>query len=104
MNISYSDQKNNYILHAHACMHILVTMRTTIEISDNLREHLLVEAHRSGQRGFSGIVEEALHRYFAEKTENSNNRKELIHELFGSEKEDSSELNIETRGKWRTGR
>jgi len=62
-------------------------MRTTIEISDNLREHLLVEAHRSGQRGFSG-----------------NNRKELIHELFGSEKEDSSELNIETRGKWRTGR
>ncbi len=79
-----------------------MTMRTTIEIADDLRERLLVEAHRSGRRGYSEIVEEALRLYFADFPDN-NSRASLIQELYGSEKYDSTKDN-KTRQNWRTGR
>ncbi len=78
-------------------------MRTTIEIPDDLRERLLIEAHRSGRRGYSEIVEEALRRYFSEDTD-GNGRAGIVHELYGSERDDPEKMGIETRKNWRTGR
>jgi predicted DNA-binding protein len=40
-------------------------MRTTIEISDDLRARLVALAARRGLRGFSTIVQEALERHLA---------------------------------------
>lgn len=40
-------------------------MRTTIELSTELRARLSELAARRGEKGFSAIVEEALERYFA---------------------------------------
>jgi predicted transcriptional regulator len=42
-------------------------MRTTIEISDDLRARLLALAARRGDRGFSKIVQEALERFLGEE-------------------------------------
>ena len=42
-------------------------MRTTVELSDEIRAKLLEMAARRGERGFSSVVEEALERYFAEE-------------------------------------
>ena len=41
-------------------------MRTTIEISDGHRARLLALAASRGEKGFSGLIGEALERYFAE--------------------------------------
>jgi Arc/MetJ family transcription regulator len=46
------------------CMHILRPMRTTIEIPDELREKLVQEAARLGEKGYSSVVERALRMYF----------------------------------------
>jgi metal-responsive CopG/Arc/MetJ family transcriptional regulator len=40
-------------------------MRTTVEIPDELRAKLLEEAARRGEKGFSGLIQEALDQYFA---------------------------------------
>jgi metal-responsive CopG/Arc/MetJ family transcriptional regulator len=40
-------------------------MRTTVDIPDELRARLLEEAARRGEKGFSGLIQEALERYFA---------------------------------------
>lgn len=78
-------------------------MRTTIEIPDDLRERLLIEAHRSGRRGYSGIIEEALRRYFSEYSDGSG-RASIVRELYGSERDNPGKKGIETRKNWRTGR
>ncbi len=78
-------------------------MRTTIDIADDLRERLLIEAHRSGRRGYSEIVEEALRLYFSRFSDNDG-RAGIIKELYGSEKNDSKMKETETRKNWRTGR
>ena len=44
-------------------------MRTTVEISDEVRGKLMEMAARRGERGFSGLVEEALRRYLDEEEE-----------------------------------
>ena len=41
-------------------------MRTTVELSDELRARLLELAARRGERGFSALVEEAVSRYLDE--------------------------------------
>jgi predicted transcriptional regulator len=41
-------------------------VRTTVEIRDELLGRLRQEAVRRGARGFSGIVEEAIERFFAQ--------------------------------------
>ena len=38
-------------------------MRTTVEIKEDLRAHLLKMAAERGEKGFSNIVEEALEEY-----------------------------------------
>ncbi|MDX1566315.1 MAG: ribbon-helix-helix protein, CopG family [Longimicrobiales bacterium] len=42
-------------------------MRTTVELSDEIRAKLLELAARRGERGFSAIVEEAVERYLREE-------------------------------------
>lgn len=42
-------------------------MRTTVELSDEIRAKLLELAARRGERGFSALVEEAVARYLEEE-------------------------------------
>lgn len=49
-------------MHVHACRYC--DMRTTVELSDEIRAKLLELAARRGERGFSSVVEEALELYF----------------------------------------
>ena len=78
-------------------------MRTTIEISDNLHLRLIEEAARTGQRGFSGIVERAVQLYFR-KEKDSITRKQVIDNLYGSMLEDNTIDRLSIRQNWRTGR
>lgn len=52
-------------MHVHAAQ--LSVMRTTVELSDEIRARLLELAARRGERGFSAIVEEAVARYLEEE-------------------------------------
>lgn len=45
-------------------MHMHVDVRTTIEIRDRYRAELLRLAANRGEKGFSGIIDEALGHYF----------------------------------------
>ena len=46
------------------CMHVIFyRMRTTIELPDEQRARLLEIAARRGEKGFSGIIQEALEHY-----------------------------------------
>ena len=79
-------------------------MRTTIEISEELRRKLATEAAHRNMKGFSRIIEEALEKYF--QIEYDQERIKKIHELKGS----LSHLNYEEvkkrieegRKNWRT--
>ncbi len=51
-------------MHVHACYNPF--MRTTIELPDELRGRLLELAARRGEKGFSGLVREAVTAYLAE--------------------------------------
>ena len=85
-------------------MHVYyLTMRTTIEIPDSLHLRLIEEASRTGQRGFSRIVERAIKLYFR-KGKESTSRKQLIDNLYGSMLEDSTSDRSDIRQNWRTGR
>lgn len=80
-------------------------MRTTIELPEDLRYQLLHEAARTGQRGFSHIVEEALRRYFSGRSEGSG-RDETIDALYGSDPgagESCDRGGGRVRDRWRTG-
>lgn len=44
-------------------------MRTTVELSDEVRAKLLEMAARRGERGFSALVEEAVARFLEEDEE-----------------------------------
>lgn len=78
-------------------------MRTTIELSDEIRARLLELAARRGQRGFSSIVEEAVTRYLDEEER----RQEAIDEaraLRGALEEEAEELEasvLHLRSRWR---
>lgn len=85
-------------------MHVYIkTMRTTIEIPDNLHIRLIEEAARTGQRGFSAIVEKAIELYFL-KGKESSTRKQIIHSLYGSMSENNSIDTETTRQNWKTGK
>ncbi len=45
---------------------IFLRMRTTIELPNDLRARLLEVAARRGEKGFSGLVREAVAQYLAE--------------------------------------
>ena len=80
-----------------------LSMRTTIEISDNIHLRLIEEAALTGQRGFSSIVEKAIQQYFKYKG-NSSFRREAIQNLYGSILEEDIDDQVSIRRNWRTGR
>ena len=80
----------------------IISMRTTIEISNNIHLRLLEEAALTGQRGFSGIVEKAIQQYFKKKGISSI-RKEVIENLYGSLSEEDAVESVSIRKNWRTG-
>lgn len=79
-------------------------MRITIKIKDEYRTHLLALAARRGQKGFSGIVEEALALYFSKlEGEETNCQKALSLKgiLADQEVEQIRETTFELRSSWR---
>lgn len=80
-------------------------MRTTIELPEDLRYQLLREAARTGQRGFSHIVTEALRQYFSGGSKQPS-RDEAIEALFRSDPGANKIYETEgreVRDRWRTG-
>lgn len=65
-------------------------MRTTVELSDEIRAKLLEVAARRGERGFSALVEEALERYFDEE-ERRRRRAEEARTVLGSMNDEDAE-------------
>lgn len=79
-------------------------MRTTVEISDEQRARLLDLAARRGDKGFSGVVREAIDQYLA----NIGGRKEALDRalasrgrLSGSDGEELDAAVREIRKGWR---
>jgi metal-responsive CopG/Arc/MetJ family transcriptional regulator len=79
-------------------------MRTTIELPDELRARLLALAAQRGEKGFSGIVREAVAAYLAAE----DRRPSLVSEARGVlgtlTPEDADRLNEgvdELRARWR---
>jgi metal-responsive CopG/Arc/MetJ family transcriptional regulator len=81
-----------------------VRMRTTIEIRDEHRAALMALAARRGQKGFSGLVAEAISSYLA-NTAGDEERREKAARLRGALTEDeANELTARTAGlreEWR---
>lgn len=65
-------------------------MRTTIELSDEMRAKLLELAARRGERGFSAVVEEALQRYF-DAEEGRGRRADEARAILGSMTHDEAD-------------
>ncbi len=81
------------------------SMRTTIEISDELRARLLAMAARRGEKGFSTLVENAVERFLDEEER----RQSLVSEavaaigsLGGKDAERMREAVRITRSTWRS--
>lgn len=64
-------------------------MRTTVEISNELRARLLALAARKGLRGYSEIINEALEEYLGRVEREDNNYEEIM-ALAGSLSEEES--------------
>ncbi|MEX1258966.1 MAG: hypothetical protein WEG36_15330 [Gemmatimonadota bacterium] len=79
-------------------------MRTTVELSDEIRAKLLEFAARRGERGFSAVVEEAVACYLEEE-ERRKDRAERARSVIGAmAEEDADELEESVRnlrGRWR---
>ena len=80
-------------------------MRTTVEISDEIRAKLLELAARRGERGFSSLVEEALERYLRDEERRRRQAKEAESVIGAMSDEDAEELERSVRelraGPWR---
>ncbi len=91
-------------MHMHMYLSFQI-VRTTVEIPDELRQKLMQEAARRGERGYSAVVERALRRYFDEKPATESRRK-TIQRLQGIERSmDTAQEKAradEVRGNWRT--
>lgn len=75
-------------------------MRTTIELSDEIRARLLELAARRGERGFSALVEEAVARYLEEE-EARRRRVDEARSVLGAMKDDDARHPEESVGKLR---
>lgn len=80
-------------------------MRTTIELPDELRAKLLGMAARRGEKGFSGLIEEAVERYLEEEERRQSLVREAI-SAIGSLDDDEAERLRESvrriRSTWRS--
>jgi metal-responsive CopG/Arc/MetJ family transcriptional regulator len=60
-------------------------MRTTVEIDDELRTRLMEIAAARGEKGFSGVLNEAVRQYLSEfDKEDRAERLRRVHALWGS--------------------
>ncbi len=79
-------------------------MRTTVEITDEQRAHLLKLATERGEKGFSGLVQEALELYLREN-QARRERTTAARATLGSFTEKEAELLRQSvrdlRGRWR---
>lgn len=79
-------------------------MRTTVELPDEIRARLLEMAARRGERGFSGIVEEALERYLADE-ERRRERAAAARSVLGTLDDEEADALLESvrrlRDRWR---
>lgn len=80
-------------------------MRTTVEISEEIRAKLLELAARRGERGFSTLVEEALERYLREEERRLRRVEEARSVIGAMDDEDARHLEESVRklrrGPWR---
>lgn len=65
-------------------------MRTTIELSDELRARLLAMAARRGEKGFSSLIETAVERYLEEEERRQARVRDAI-STIGSLEDDEAE-------------
>lgn len=88
-------------MHVHVHQHQGV--RTTIDISDEQRAKLLNLAAQRGQKGFSGIVREALDRYLSDEDRRMQRVRVALAARGALSGDDGSELQarvIDMRGRW----
>ena len=79
-------------------------MRTTIELPDELRARLLEIAARRGEKGFSGLVQEAVARYLADDRERQAAVETAVATLGSLDERAADELEAsvrEVRSRWR---
>jgi len=82
------------------CMHIKMhVMRTTVEITDEQRARLLALAARRGEKGFSGLVREAVEQYLAisEERERESRRSAALGALGSLSEEEAEALRSRVR-------
>ena len=86
-------------------MHIQwIYMRTTVELKPEHRSALLALAARRGQKGFSGVLEEAIESYLAGEAEREQRRQaflSLAGSLSGEDVEALRNVARELRDNWR---
>lgn len=79
-------------------------MRTTVELSDEIRARLMEMAARRGERGFSALVEEAVARYLEEEEERRRLAREARSVLGTLSDDDARDLEESVRAlreRWR---
>jgi len=80
-------------------------MRTTVELSDEIRAKLLELAARRGERGFSALVEEALERYLRDEERRRQQAEKALGVIGRMGDRDARELEESVRslrhGPWR---
>lgn len=79
-------------------------MRTTVELSDEIRAKLMELAARRGERGFSALVEEAVAKYLEEEEERRRRARSARAVLGTLSEEDAAALDesvMALRERWR---
>lgn len=85
-------------------MHMHVVMRTTVEIRDKYRAELLRLAANRGEKGFSGIIDEALSHYFSMEADSVARRNAALNtrgKLGNADADSMLEHIVNTRRNWR---
>lgn len=72
-------------------------MRTTIEMRTEQRARLLELAAKRGQKGFSGLVQEAVNRFIAEEDHRENRTREALAVLGGLDESEAQALHDSVR-------
>jgi 3-dehydroquinate synthetase len=104
--------KRSILKNACTCMTIWITctiglnlsMRTTVEITEEQRAELLKMAAVRGYKGFSQVVQEALNEYISRQSERQNLIKEALKLKGVLSEKDSNDLDKSrklVRGTWR---
>lgn len=89
-------------MHVHAAYWFF--MRTTVELSDEIRARLMELAARRGERGFSAIVEDAVARYLEEEEERRRRARDARDVLGTMSEDEASHLEESVRAlrdRWR---